>query len=124
MNFLTFALESGFNNTLFNIKNEKMKKTILLLGIVLIALFAYSKDHTIVVRGPGILTKGNTEVTTHENENSDSIIVTPGTDITSITVNIRNLDGTLQLHDVLSATGDYMYFTTPITEKWLHYNTQ
>lgn len=92
-----------------------MKKFLFLLVSALIAQFMLAKDHTIVVRSEHGITKGNTEVHVHEGEDVDTITVTPGADVTTITVTVRDLDGTLIQHDVLSATGDYLDFSTPST---------
>lgn len=90
-----------------------MDKKFLLTALVFAATMTQAKDYTIVVRGPSNLTKPKTEVTTHEGEGSDTLTVTPGTDITTITVTLRNLDGTLISNDVLSASGDYLELSTP-----------
>ena len=93
-----------------------MNKKKLFVALLFVAILAQAKDHTIVVRGPGNQTKSKTEVTSHEGEGSDTITVTPGSDVTAITVTVRNLDGVLIQHDVLSATGDYLEFSTPSTD--------
>ena len=92
-----------------------MSKKKLFVALLFVAILAQAKDHTIVVRGPGHQTKSKTEVTIHEGEDSDTLTVTPGSDITTITVTVRDLEGTLIQHDVLSATGDYLDFSTPST---------
>ena len=90
-----------------------MKKTIFLISVLAVATMSYAKDRTIVVKGSGGITPGKTEVTSHEGEGSDTLTVTPGTGITTITVTVRDLDGGLISSDVLSATGDYLEFSTP-----------
>ena len=72
-----------------------------------------AKDRTVVVRPTIGTTTGKTEVTSHEGENSDTLTVTPGTGITTITVTVRDLDGVLISQDVLSASGDYLELSTP-----------
>ena len=91
-----------------------MKKQILLFTALAITAMTQAKDRTIVVKGSGGITPGKTEVTTHEGEDSDTITVTPGSGITTITVTVRDLDGELVSHNVLSATGDYLEFSTPV----------
>ena len=90
-----------------------MNKKKLLAALLFVAIVAQAKDHTIVVRGPIDIKPGKTEVTSHEGEDSDTLTVTPGTSITTITVTVHDLDGTLVSHDVLSASGDYLEFSTP-----------
>ena len=91
-----------------------MNKKKLLAALLFVAIVAPAKDHTIVVKGPGNQTKSKTEVTSHEGEDSDTLTVTPGTGITTITVTVRDLDGTLLQQDVLSASGDYLNISTPL----------
>ena len=72
-----------------------------------------AKNRTVVVRSDAGTTTGKTEVTSHEGEGSDTLTVTPGTGITTITVTVRDLDGVLISNDVLSASGDYLELSTP-----------
>ena len=92
-----------------------MKKTILLFTALAVTALAQAKDRTIIVKGSGSTIPSMTEVTSHEGEDSDTITVTPGTDITTITVTVRDLDGTLVSHDVLSASGGTLNISTPLT---------
>lgn len=93
-----------------------MKKILFLFVSAFIAEITLAKDRTIVVRSEHGITKGNTEVHVHEGEDSDTITVTPGSDIATITVTVRDLDGVLIQHDVLSAAGDYLELSTPSTD--------
>lgn len=97
-------------------KSNISRKSVLLSFTLLVALLAQAKDRTVVVRGGTGVTTGKTEVTIHEGEGTDTITVTPGTDVTTITVTVRDLDGVLIQHDVLSATGDYLEFSTPSSD--------
>lgn len=61
-----------------------MNKKILLAALLVVAIVAQAKDHTIVVRAPSNQTKSMTEVTSHERKESNTLTVTPGTGITTI----------------------------------------
>ena len=92
-------------------------KALKLLFVMLFAFqFAQAKDYTVVVRGPQHPTKGHTEVVTKEGESNDSIVVTPGVDITTINVTVRDLDGTLLQQETTTAMIDNtLILTTPPT---------
>jgi hypothetical protein len=90
-----------------------VKRKMLLMTALFVSMLVQSKDHTVVVRGNTGTTTGSTEVTSHEGEDSDTLTVTPGTGITTITVTVRDLYGSLISNDVLSAAGDYLEFSTP-----------
>ena len=90
-----------------------MKKSVILPAILLLGLFAQAKDYHLVVKPKGQGQTVNTEVTSHEGEDSDTLTVTPGTGITAITVTVRDLGGALISNDVLSAAGDYLELSTP-----------
>ena len=62
-----------------------MNKKKLFVALLFVAILAQAKDHKIVVKGPGNQTKSKTEVTSHEGEGSDTITVTPGSDISKYT---------------------------------------
>lgn len=86
------------------------------MSALLVGQFALADNHKLVVKPKGQGQTGHTEVTLHPGEDGDTITVTPGTDVTTITVTVRDLDGVLIQHDVLSATGDYLEFSTPSTD--------
>ena len=91
------------------------KKTIALFAALAFVLCMAAKDRTVVVRPTTGTTNGSTEVTSHEGEDSDTLTVTLGTGITTITVTVRDLDGTLLQQNVLSALGDHLSISTPST---------
>lgn len=88
-------------------------RTKLLFAALVAAQFAFAKDYTVVVRGKGVGTKGHTEVFIHEEEGSDTISVTPGDGVTTITVTLTDLDGNVIGHEVLFGDGDCVEFSTP-----------
>lgn len=98
-------------------KTKGNEKNILLFSVLAVAAMTQAKDRTIVVKGSGSTIPGKTEVTIHEGEDSDTITVTPSSDVTTITVTVRDLDGVLIQHDVLSAAGDNLELSTPSPDK-------
>lgn len=92
------------------------KQPLLLLAALLASSFAQAKDYTLFIKGKGQIVKGNTEVFVNDGEQSDTITVTPGSDVTTITITVSAPDGTLLQQEVLSASGDRLDFTTPSTE--------
>ena len=70
-----------------------MKKTVFIIAAMLTAVTALAKDHKIVVKGDSNLSKGNTEVFVDPTGYSDSIIITPATDASNISVTIKSIYG-------------------------------
>lgn len=70
-----------------------MKKTIIAISTLLVVLLAQAKERTIKVNSHGSNVKGKTEVFVDQTNETDSIIITPGTRISDIRVTIKNTLG-------------------------------
>lgn len=90
-----------------------MKKKFFIMAAILSAQLAQGKDYHVVVKNETTVPKGHTEVYDHEEEGSDTICVTPGDGVTTITVTLTDLDGNVIGHEVLFGDGDCVEFSTP-----------
>jgi hypothetical protein len=88
-----------------------MKKNLIFLSATLLmGTFAWSGNHTIVVRDTNNLEVGNSVVQIQ----SDSIIVKPAADVTVITVTVTDVTGEVLSEQVLPAQSDAtVNVTTP-----------
>ena len=78
-----------------------MKKKILFVAVLFVAMLLQAKNRTIVVRGySGGTIKTATEVTT---ESSDSIVITPGDGVTTIQVTVTDMEGEVISQNILPA---------------------
>ena len=93
-----------------------MKKKVLFIAAVLMAMFAQAKNHTIVVRTDAMHAKGNTEVKVDPTGNGDVLTITPAIDVTTITVTVKDENGEVIAEDDVPATTEGVYeVTTPET---------
>lgn len=85
-----------------------MKRTSLLLTVILIAQFALAKDHVIVIKAGTPSNPQATEVKT--DGDTETITITPATDATTVTATVRDVFGTIMSQDAVSAsaTGSYV----------------
>ncbi len=95
-----------------------MKKKVLFIAAVLMAMFAQAKNHTIVVRTDAMHAKGNTEVKVDPTGNGEVLTITPAIDVTTITVTIKDEYGEIVAEDDVPATTEGVYeVTTPETSE-------
>ena len=80
-----------------------MKKTILLIAVILSAVFAQAKEQTVVVKKDPHFPKGNTEVKIEQGNESDTIVIVPGINATDFEVTIRDTSGNTIVQYYLSA---------------------
>lgn len=93
-----------------------MKKKVLFIAAVLMAMFAQAKNHTIVVRTDAMHAKGNTEVKVDPTGNGDVLTITPAIDVTTITVTIKDEYGEIVAEDDVPAKEEGIYeLSTPET---------
>ena len=80
-----------------------MKKTILLIAVILSAVFAQAKEQTVVVKKDPHFPKGNTEVKIEKGNESDTIVIVPGINATDFEVTISDTSGNVVAQYYLSA---------------------
>ena len=60
---------------------------------MLSAIFAQAKEQTIVVKKDPLSSKGNTEVKIEQGNESDTIVIVPGVNVTDVEVTISDTSG-------------------------------
>ena len=70
-----------------------MKKTFFVIATLLAVMMTQAKDHKIVVKGDSDISIGSTEVFVDNTGYSDSIIITPGQDVSDICVTVKSVYG-------------------------------
>ena len=80
-----------------------MKRTILFVAVMLSAIFAQAKEQTIVVKKDPLSSKGNTEVKIEQGNESDTIVIVPGVNVTDVEVTISDTSGNTIVQYYLSA---------------------
>ena len=91
-----------------------MKRIILCIAVVLSAMFAQAKDHTIVVKNGIKQSPTNTEVKIEQGNESDTIVIVPGVNATDIEVTISDTSGNTIAQYLLPAdTSLPLDITTP-----------
>lgn len=91
-----------------------MKKTIVLFAALFVAQFTMAKDYVLVVKGNNNSVKSNIEV---KSDNGDidktgTITVKSGSDVTTITVTVKDIYGAVLLQDAVPASEDGTYVLT------------
>ncbi len=95
-----------------------MKKFYLLIAAVLTAMLVQAKEHTIVINGHSILTKGHTEVKVDQTANGDIITITPSKDVNTITVTVKDEYGEVVTEGDVPANTEGVYeLSTPETNE-------
>lgn len=79
-----------------------MKKRFLVIAVLLSALIAQAKDITIVIRGVTPISGDHTEVS-WQGVGTDSLIVSPAINATSIYLSLKDLQGNVHQQCCLSA---------------------
>jgi hypothetical protein len=67
-----------------------MKRFVVFLLIMVIALCVAAQRRTIVIRGSGSTSTGNTEVF---NDSPDTIVVVPGDNVYDVEIDVKSFDG-------------------------------
>ncbi len=78
-----------------------MKRLTIFFFVIVIALCVTAKSRTIVLKGAGSTSTGNTEVF---NESPDTIVVVPGDNVYDVEIDVKSFDG-----DVVS---QYIFFVS------------
>ena len=82
---------------------KDMKKIVLFIVVVLSAMLAQAKDHTVVVKGGTTHTPVKTEVKIEQGNESDTIVIVPGVNATDFEVTISDTSGNVVAQYYLSA---------------------
>ena len=72
-------------------------------AVLFTAMLSNAQDHTIVVRGSASSVKGNTEVRVEQSNESDSVMVSPGVNVSDILITVKNGYGEIIGQQQLSA---------------------
>ena len=92
-----------------------MKKTIILLAALYAAQLAMAKDYVLVVKGNNNSVKSNIEVKSDNDGigETETIAVNYGSDVTSITVSVKDIYGAVLFLDVIPMTNGTYILTIP-----------
>lgn len=107
--------KSALNNLGKTIKKLSLnEKTIVLFAALFVAQFTMAKDYVLVVKGNNNSVKSNIEV---KSDNGDidktgTITVKSGSDVTTITVTVKDIYGAVLLQDAVPASEDGTYVLT------------
>ena len=91
-----------------------MKKLSLFVVILLITQLLNAKDYKLVVRPTDKINKGHTEVKFNNDVNGEeeTITIKPSSDITTITISVRDVNGMVLSQDAVPASDDGTYVLT------------
>lgn len=90
-----------------------MKRFVVFLLIMVIALCVAAQRRTIVIRGSGSTSTGNTEVF---NDSPDTVVVVPGDNVYDVEIDVKSFDGNVvtqyvfpvsKIEDVTISTPDF-----------------